>query len=104
MEDKLQSTDKQLEIELVNFKGIGKTLIAIRVATGMKKGILASKLGVANSQISRDEANEYQGASVEKIQKVLKVLGAELKMTIKFPNTNGASARISKKRKPEVLK
>lgn len=71
--------------DLTNFYGIGRLLIALRIFKGMKQGELAQKLGVAGPQVSRDEANEYHGASVEKIQKILDALGVELKTTIENP-------------------
>ena len=62
--------------DIINLNGIGRALIALRISKGLKQQELANKLGVQPSQISRDEANEYHGASIEKIQKVLNVLGA----------------------------
>ena len=71
--------------DLTNFYGIGRMLIALRIFKGMKQADLAAKLGVADSQVSRDETNEYHGASIEKIQKTLNVLGVELKTQVKDP-------------------
>lgn len=70
--------------ELVNFYGIGRLLVALRVFKGMKQHDLAIKLEVKDSQVSRDENNEYHGASVEKVQKVLDALGVKLKTTIDY--------------------
>jgi transcriptional regulator with XRE-family HTH domain len=50
----------------------------------MKQSELASKLSVKESQVSRDETNEYHGASIEKIQKILDVLGVTLKAKIEY--------------------
>jgi DNA-binding XRE family transcriptional regulator len=71
--------------ELTNFYGMGRLLVALRIFKGMKQSELASKLGVKDSQVSRDENNEYHGASIEKVQKVLEVLGIQLKTTIESP-------------------
>lgn len=61
--------------DIVNLNGIGRALIALRISKGLKQNELAAKLGVKESQVSRDEANEYHGASIEKIQKILNVMG-----------------------------
>jgi ribosome-binding protein aMBF1 (putative translation factor) len=63
---------------LENLSGIGHLLVAFRIFKGMKQKELAEKLGIKESQISRDERNEYHGASIEKIQSVLAALGITL--------------------------
>jgi DNA-binding Xre family transcriptional regulator len=68
--------------DLTNLYGIGRTLVALRIYKGMKQGELAQKLGVAMSQVSRDESNEYHGAAVEKIQRILEALGVTLKTKV----------------------
>lgn len=67
---------------LENFNGIGRMLVALRIFKGMKQKDLAEKLGVNEAQVSRDEKNEYHGAAIEKIQKVLDALGVKLKSAI----------------------
>ena len=67
---------------LENLNGIGHLLVALRIFKGMKQKELAEKMGVNESQVSRDERNEYHGASVEKIQKVLSALGVTLKSKV----------------------
>lgn len=60
---------------IFNLKTIGKTLIAYRIYKGMTQQELADKLGVSSSQVSRDEKNEYYGATIERIQEVIEALG-----------------------------
>lgn len=67
---------------LENFNGIGRMLVALRIFKGMKQKDLAEKLGVNEAQVSRDERNEYHGASIEKIQNVLDALSVTLKSEI----------------------
>jgi ribosome-binding protein aMBF1 (putative translation factor) len=67
---------------LENLEGIGRMLVAVRISKGIKQKELAEKLGVKEAQISRDERNEYHGASIEKIQKVLNALGVTLKSEV----------------------
>lgn len=67
---------------LENLEGLGRMLVAVRISKGIKQKDLAEKLGVKEAQVSRDERNEYYGASVEKIQKVLNALGVTLKSEV----------------------
>lgn len=64
--------------ELHNLSGIGRLLIGLRINQNMSQKELAQKLKVNESQVSRDERNEYHGASVEKIRSVLDALGGDL--------------------------
>ncbi len=64
---------------LENLNGIGHMLVALRISKGIKQKELAAKMDVTESQVSRDERNEYHGASVDKIQKVLNALEVTLK-------------------------
>ncbi|MGG5252343.1 helix-turn-helix domain-containing protein [Neobacillus sp. SM06] len=59
---------------VINLKMLGKTLIAYRIYIGMTQQELAAKLGVSPSQISRDERNEYYGATIERIQSVMEAM------------------------------
>lgn len=80
-------------VAFVNQSGLGRTLIALRIRKGITQKNLAKKLGVPEQQVSRDERNEYHGASIEKIQKVLNILNVT--MTIvrkKHSNTSKKSA------------
>lgn len=70
---------------LENFDGIGNLLIALRIAGGLSQRELASRLGVHESQVSRDERNEYFGITIERAGKVLNALGAKVKTTVETP-------------------
>jgi DNA-binding XRE family transcriptional regulator len=66
---------KRGEFEPVyNLLTIGKTLIAYRIYANISQSELAERLNVSPSQVSRDERNEYYGATLEKIQNVMKAL------------------------------
>jgi hypothetical protein len=45
--------------ELSNLHGLGRSLVALRIALGLTQRELAARLGVHESQVSRDERNEY---------------------------------------------
>lgn len=64
--------------ELENFRGFGHLLISLRIARGISQRDLAKKLGVHESQISRDERNEYFGITLERAMKILEALNVRL--------------------------
>ena len=53
---------------------MGKTLIAYRIYLGLSQQELADRLGVSASQVSRDERNEYYGATLERLQEVMEAM------------------------------
>ena len=61
-----------------NLNGLGRMLVALRISKGIMQKELAARMNVTESQVSRDERNEYHGAAIEKIQKVLNALDAHL--------------------------
>ena len=71
-----------------NLNGLGHTLVALRIFKGVKQKELADKMNVTESQVSRDERNEYHGASIEKIQKVLNALDVKLKSKVENSHRN----------------
>ena len=60
--------------DLENFRGLGQLLISLRIAQGLSQRELAKRLGVHESQVSRDERNEYFGMTLERAMKVLDAL------------------------------
>lgn len=64
--------------ETLNFGGLGRTLVALRIHLGVSQRELATRLGVHESQVSRDERNEYHGVTVERAGRVLDALGVEM--------------------------
>jgi DNA-binding XRE family transcriptional regulator len=71
--------------ELDNLHGLGRTLVALRIALGMTQRQLAERLGVNESQVSRDERNEYHGATVERASRILDALGVTLTSAFRTP-------------------
>jgi ribosome-binding protein aMBF1 (putative translation factor) len=67
---------------LRNLAGMGRLLIALRIANGLSQAELARKLNVDESQICRDERHEYHGITVERAQKILNALGEYLILTV----------------------
>ncbi len=68
--------------ELQNFSGLGGLLIALRIARGWTQRELAQHLGIHESQVSRDERNEYHGVTVERAGRILDTLGAQLRTQV----------------------
>ena len=69
--------------EISNLRGIGELLVAIRIYQGLSQRDLAQRLGVHESQVSRDERNEYHNITVERAGRILDVLGFELSSRVK---------------------
>jgi DNA-binding XRE family transcriptional regulator len=61
--------------EIRNLRGIGHLLIAARIYRGLSQRELAERLGVHESQISRDERNEYHNITLERATRIIEVLG-----------------------------
>lgn len=68
--------------EITNFEGIGRLLVALRIAQGMSQRELAEELEVHESAVSRDERNEYHGITIERASRILAAIGAELHTTV----------------------
>jgi ribosome-binding protein aMBF1 (putative translation factor) len=64
--------------ELENFRGFGSLLISLRIAKGISQRELARRLNVHESQVSRDERNEYFGITLERAMKILEALDVRL--------------------------
>jgi len=64
--------------EIENLRGLGQLLISVRIAQGMSQRELARRLDVHESQVSRDERNEYFGITLERAVKVLDALNVRL--------------------------
>ena len=70
--------------ELENFRGLGHLLIALRIAQGLSQRELAKRLNVHESQVSRDERNEYFGITLERAVKVLDALNVRLRTKVEI--------------------
>lgn len=68
--------------ELFNLKGLGHLLICLRISKSISQTELAQKLGVNESQVSRDEKNEYHGITLERANRILEALGVELQSKV----------------------
>jgi DNA-binding XRE family transcriptional regulator len=64
--------------DLDNLRGLGHLLISTRIAQGISQRELARRLEVHESQVSRDERNEYYGITLERAVKILDALKVRL--------------------------
>lgn len=81
--------------ELRNFEGIGRLLVALRIAQGLSQRELAERLEIHESQVSRDERNEYHGVSVERLKRILEALGAEIRTSVVAIGDSPSNTRIA---------
>lgn len=68
--------------KLENLEGIGQLLVSLRIAQGISQRELARRLDVHESQISRDERNEYHGVTLDRAIRILKALGVRLETKV----------------------
>lgn len=77
---------RRRNFEVINrLTGIGRLLIALRIANGFSQKELATRLGVSEAVVSRDERNEYHAVSVERAQRILDALRATLSVRVEDP-------------------
>ena len=65
--------------EYLNLHGLGRMLVALRIARGINQRELAQRLEVHETQVSRDERNEYHGVTVERASRILDTLRVRLR-------------------------
>lgn len=65
--------------ELMNLHGLGRFLIGLRIAMGLSQREFAARLGTNETQLSRDERNEYHGITVERVTSILDALNVRMK-------------------------
>ena len=63
-------------------RSMGRLLVALRLAAGVSQAELARRMGTSSSQVSRDERDEYFGATLDKVERVLGALGFEGAVTV----------------------
>jgi DNA-binding XRE family transcriptional regulator len=71
--------------EVENLTGFGQLLIGLRIHLGLSQRELAKRLDIDESQISRDERNEYRSISVERAHAILEALGVRAMTRIEPP-------------------
>lgn len=82
-------------VQLENFSGLGNLLIALRISQNLSQRELAKRLNVHETQVSRDERNEYFGVTVDRAMKILDALGARLITHVESSQTDFKSRQES---------
>jgi transcriptional regulator with XRE-family HTH domain len=59
-------------------------LISLRIAQGISQRDLSKRLGVHESQVSRDERNEYFGITLERAIRILDALNVRLRTRVEI--------------------
>lgn len=70
--------------EMSNLRGLGQLLVSLRIARGLTQRQLAEKLDVHETQVSRDERNEYRGVTVERAARILEALGVDVRTRVEL--------------------
>lgn len=63
-------------------EGIGDLLVKLRIYKKLTQKALAEKIGVDETQVSRDERNRYKGVSLERLLKVVHALEVQVNCTV----------------------
>src|SRR5438874_1083087 len=68
--------------DLTNLRGAGRLLVHLRIAAGLTQRELADRLDVHESQVSRDERNEYHGVTLDRASKIMDAIGANVRTQV----------------------
>ena len=61
---------------------IGDLLVKLRIYKGLTQKALAERMGVDETQVSRDERSHYKGVSLERLLKVIQALEVEIQCNV----------------------
>lgn len=86
--ERLRRGDKK---ELANLQELGQILIGLRIVSGLTQRELAERLGVHESQVSRDERNDYHGVTIDRANRIIEALGFVLHYSVAPTAPRGAS-------------
>jgi ribosome-binding protein aMBF1 (putative translation factor) len=70
---------------LDSFAELPRALIRSRIAMGLSQKELAKRLGLKEQQVQRYEATEYAGASVQRLNEVIRALGLQVREEVVLP-------------------
>lgn len=73
------------ELELSSLADLANSLIQARIAQGLTQKELAEKLQVKEQQVQKDEANQYETASLSRLRHIAEVLGLEFEGQVRLP-------------------
>jgi DNA-binding XRE family transcriptional regulator len=70
--------------EITSLRDLPSALIEARIAARLTQRQLAERLGVAEQQIQRWEANDYSGVGLDRLQSIADALGVQIHETITY--------------------
>ncbi len=70
--------------EITSLHELPVALIEARIAARLTQRQLAKRLGIAEQQIQRWEANKYSGVGVDRLQEIADALGVQIRETITY--------------------
>jgi len=108
LEDEINEFESLVDATELEFskENLLKTVISLRVASGMTQKELAEKIMVQEQQIQRYEQDHYRTASFERIVQILRALSKDIRLKIelkkaiiiKFPHIYEQYSNIRQKR------
>jgi DNA-binding XRE family transcriptional regulator len=79
-----------------NLRDLGRILIGLRIYANLSQRKLAGLLDVDESQVSRDERNEYRNITLERASKIVEILRAQVKMQVTTsPDPEGVQTELA---------
>jgi transcriptional regulator with XRE-family HTH domain len=79
--------DETAQLSVTSFDDLPTALIKARIARGINQKELAQKIGVAEQQIQRYEATNYKGASIDRINEIVKALNIRVHKSFYLPTS-----------------
>jgi HTH-type transcriptional regulator/antitoxin HipB len=70
--------------EITSLHELPTALIEARIAAKLTQRQLAKRIGVAEQQIQRWEANDYSGVNLDRLQSIADALGVQMRETITY--------------------
>jgi DNA-binding XRE family transcriptional regulator len=70
--------------EITSLRELPTALIEARIAAKLTQRQLAKRIGVAEQQIQRWEANDYSGVNLDRLQSIADALGVQIHETITY--------------------
>jgi HTH-type transcriptional regulator / antitoxin HipB len=70
--------------EITSLRELPTALIEARIAAQLTQRQLGGRIGVAEQQIQRWEANDYSGVNLDRLQSIADALGVQMRETITY--------------------
>lgn len=70
--------------EITSLHELPGALIEARIAARLTQRQLAKRIGVAEQQVQRWEANDYSGVGIDRLQEIADALGVQIQETITY--------------------